>query len=394
MTNTIEDLPNEVLEMILNFLPPYKDLENCQLVCSHWAALVKNVRCRRDNFFRKSIQEGSLCWKMWPPDDNETPPRRNGHSATIFKGKMYIFGGEIRMGRIKRISQNDLWAFDLSTRQWEEYKVQNEKPSPKFDTSMVSHEDKLIVFGGYLATPLLLTDELHVYNLREKRWIHPEVSTPWPPAMFGHSATIHGDKMVIFGGYHKTDLSCSNDVWILNLDNFTWTKQETSQEKPISRMSHYQIRLNDDNILIFGGHKNVDFTDMWLLTMKSPVWTWKEISVIPELPKINYQLFTSSPACKIGQKFIILPKNRSDPTQNQDFPGMLICDLSHVLDTDNPHAQWLEPREVRISDPVENIKDVVCSTLVPGNGELIHFGGRLSHPIPLSSKKLHFINPF
>lgn len=34
---TVEDLPDEVLEFILSFLPPYKDLQNCMSVCKRWS---------------------------------------------------------------------------------------------------------------------------------------------------------------------------------------------------------------------------------------------------------------------------------------------------------------------------------------------------------------------
>lgn len=34
--NTIEDVPDEVLEFIIGFLPPYKDLQNCMCVCKRW----------------------------------------------------------------------------------------------------------------------------------------------------------------------------------------------------------------------------------------------------------------------------------------------------------------------------------------------------------------------
>lgn len=36
LQSTIEDLPDEVLEFILGFLPPYKDLQNCMIVCKRW----------------------------------------------------------------------------------------------------------------------------------------------------------------------------------------------------------------------------------------------------------------------------------------------------------------------------------------------------------------------
>lgn len=36
LQSTIEDLPDEVLEFILGLLPPYKDLQNCMVVCKRW----------------------------------------------------------------------------------------------------------------------------------------------------------------------------------------------------------------------------------------------------------------------------------------------------------------------------------------------------------------------
>ena len=60
------------------------------------------------------------------------------------------------------------------------------------------------------------------------RWTHirPNSSVK-PPAMAGHSATIHGDLMVVFGGLHKQrntigHFSSSNDVWCYNF-NSEWT---------------------------------------------------------------------------------------------------------------------------------------------------------------------------
>ncbi|GAB0097703.1 hypothetical protein DMENIID0001_133690 [Sergentomyia squamirostris] len=139
-------------------------------------------------------------------------------------------------------------------------------------------------------------------------------------------------------------------------------------------MLHHQIRLNDENLLILGGQDKVDWDDMWLLTMKSPVWTWKEIPVRQKNNCVISQLTTMSPGCKIAQKFVVLPKNPSDTPQI--FPGMMIFDLSHVLDTDDPYAEWLEPREKRASASLENMKNADRSTLVAGNGELIYFDGQ------------------
>lgn len=36
LRNTIDDIPDEVLEFILGILPPYNDLQNCMFVCKRW----------------------------------------------------------------------------------------------------------------------------------------------------------------------------------------------------------------------------------------------------------------------------------------------------------------------------------------------------------------------
>lgn len=38
----INMLPDEMLEFILTYLPPYMDLENCSLVCKRWHDIVKS----------------------------------------------------------------------------------------------------------------------------------------------------------------------------------------------------------------------------------------------------------------------------------------------------------------------------------------------------------------
>lgn len=34
--HSINDLPDEVIEFVLSFVPPYKDLHDCMLVCKRW----------------------------------------------------------------------------------------------------------------------------------------------------------------------------------------------------------------------------------------------------------------------------------------------------------------------------------------------------------------------
>ncbi len=98
---------------------------------------------------------------------------------------------------------------------------------------MVLHSSAncLLLFGGWTHPSLYplhqswrLFNELHQYDLGSNRWTHVlPASSLKPPAMAGHSATVHFEtNMVVFGGLQKQrsnigQFSSSNDVWCFNL---------------------------------------------------------------------------------------------------------------------------------------------------------------------------------
>jgi N-acetylneuraminic acid mutarotase len=79
----------------------------------------------------------------------------------------------------------------------------------------------MIVYGGYL--DLGRSGDIYVYYFNENRWekINP-TSSAAPEPRSGHSAVIHGDNMVIFGGKNN-DNQKINDIWSFNIPSAQWT---------------------------------------------------------------------------------------------------------------------------------------------------------------------------
>ena len=182
-------------------------------------------------------------------------------------------------------------------------------PSPKAGTTLVCHNDHLILFGGWRPSSnppfqmCTLFDELHTYNMAHNRWaIHNLPFGPHPVG--GHSATIHNKRMVVFGGYQKTmeNYGTTNDLWVLDLDKLAWRKPTTSDVKPAPRYGQYQLAIDDDHILIVGGNggPNNIFSDAWLLDMRGSVWKWKNLTVKNRNFRAT-QIFCY-PACNVGKK--------------------------------------------------------------------------------------------
>lgn len=58
-------------------------------------------------------------------------------------------------------------------------------------------------------------------------WSNPHTIGDIPYSRDGHSATIIGNSMYIFGGYEEEFERFSQDVFALNLDTMYWTYVET-----------------------------------------------------------------------------------------------------------------------------------------------------------------------
>ncbi|CAG9769122.1 unnamed protein product [Ceutorhynchus assimilis] len=341
---SIGDLPEEVLEFILSLLPPYGDLNNCMRVCRKWRRCVLNVAKTKQRNFQKAINDFDIRWNLVTPQDMSPPTitKRYSHTAVICDDSMYVFGGCTSA----MTTFNDLWKLNLSTRTWGRPLAMGTYPSPKACSSLVHYKDYLVLFGGWTYPPTYplyqgwhLFNELHIYDIKANRWTC--VSTiRTPPPVAGHSVSVVGEWMIIFGGLQKpsTAVHCekSNDIWKLHLETWTWYKQEVEDgPKPHGRFGQTQVILDDTNLLILGGSggPNSQFCDCWILNMVGNLWRWIKVDIVGKSNEpVNVW---SNPGCKVGDKVVVLNRIR----QNDENPIVYY-----------PRSQWnLTSEDSRLS---------------------------------------------
>lgn len=290
---------------------------------------------------------------------------------------MYVFGGSSVGGAF-----NDLWYFDLSSREWSRPISMGNYPNPKANSSLVQYKNNLILFGGWRQTtgathqPHLLFSELHIYNLDEKRWTIKNF-TYGPSPTAAHTATIHRDRMIVFGGFShlENDIQgTNNDVWILDLKTFLWRKPKILDKKPLPRYGHFQVAIDDDHLMMLGGcgGPNNLFNDAWILSMDSDIWKWEPVN-------INNKKFTAShmwsnPAAIVDKKLVVIGPTPAQPLDLKIPKQQLPSSTNRLRSPSNEHVNNLnrnnpDERQRAAQRPrsVENRRPEPVSESMPNN---------------------------
>ncbi|ESO95769.1 hypothetical protein LOTGIDRAFT_116426 [Lottia gigantea] len=322
MQVNVLDLPEELVEYILGLISPYQDLKNASLVCKQWNRLVKGVTSKIIRSFNLATQTGKIKWTAIKVDAGQTISKRYSHCACYFDKSLYVCSG----CTVTNTTFNDIWRFDLTTRQWVRPLAVGAYPSPKGCASMVVYKDNLVLYGGWshpTPYPLHQTSkffsELDMFNPETNRWTHVCCMSPTPPPMAGHSASIIGDYMVVFGGSMAPGVG-SNDVYIFDFIECVWRKEVTIGAKPSPRYGQSQVTLDNNHILILGGcgGANQILSDVWLLILNEDQAKWQEIKL--ENTEYAAPQLWCHPACMVDKCMVVISKSAKPSTPPSPKP--------------------------------------------------------------------------
>ena len=242
--------------------------------------------------------------KYWCEFRIKHPPiRRTNHVGFLYNDDYYIFGGR----DINRKKMNDMYLVHLDLtdieQEWELLDNYGDIPEPLAEHKGVLFESSFYIFGGVNQSEEV-SNTLYIYSIEDQQWTKKEFEENVVPPRAGHSMSLVGEKIVVFGGFAKGIFS--NSVFIYNIRDNTWDNSEKTendneileegQEKveqisnvenlpaPEPRINHSQVSYNT-SIIIYGG---VDkdgkyFDDMWSYDLNTRFW--KKIEINGEIPK-------------------------------------------------------------------------------------------------------------
>ena len=150
---------------------------------------------------------------------------------------------------------------------WRKVETRGIVPSAREGHSMVAVEDFMLLFGGCYLDKKCFND-VHVYFPLASRWVRPIIDGVPPAEREGHTATVVGTVMYVYGG--SSELGYLRDVFSLNLASngdsrgeemhFQWGYPEISGETPAARDGHVAT-LFGQRIYYFGGYTEQGYSN-------------------------------------------------------------------------------------------------------------------------------------
>ena len=215
-------------------------------------------------------------WLEVQPDTN--PVARYGHRMVYdsMKKKVVLFGGRLNTG----VACSETWIYDVRHNTWTQVHPPS-TPAARYLHGMAydSTNNKIVMFGGYWVAA-----ETWVYDIETNLWAqqYPEVS---PPRLYGLSMTYDSinDKVVLFGGItHSGGWKLTNQTWLYDVAENTWTKAEPSASPPARYLHDMTFDPINNRIVLFGGHNGAAMGDTWTYNVANDRWT----EIHPDTPPL------------------------------------------------------------------------------------------------------------
>jgi N-acetylneuraminic acid mutarotase len=222
---------------------------------------------------------GSMQWSEPIKAQGNVPSKRFKHTATVVGKYVIVIGGQET--DTKRF--NDILYYDTETNTFSQPTIKGDKvPAFSRHTSCLIN-GKLVIFGGFDGHGT--NYNLALFDPNTRIWTQVPQSVlrgTIPPSRTNHAAASVGSKMYIFGGNNNNDhgaYQVLDDLYVLDTDSMTWTRPQTTGDKPSARSGHTLTAIGTKLYLFGGGVWNEDegwvhkHNDIHVLDTETMHWT-------------------------------------------------------------------------------------------------------------------------
>ncbi|KAJ4455397.1 putative kelch repeat protein [Paratrimastix pyriformis] len=191
-----------------------------------------------------------------------SPPKRFGHTAVSSGNVVIVFGGY----GAQSTCFGDIWYLDTAHMRWHRVEPTGESPCKRMGHSATVIGADMLVFGGDNGTNCL--NDLWAFDIESEHWMQIKTEGEIPGPRYGHACVKFGNKFLIFGGadrFGKSTRAWYNDVWMFDTITCEWAQLETTGTRPSPRYG-CTFTLVNNRLFLFGGFfESERLNDLWEL---------------------------------------------------------------------------------------------------------------------------------
>ncbi len=206
-----------------------------------------------------------------------------------------VFGYDTQSERAVFVEeQGSTWAFDASTRTWEDRRPDRSPPAHGARMAYDSESDRLITFGGFRPSPRVF-DDTWAYDYESNTWT--KMDPPTRPPARSHFAMAYeaSDRVVVFGGVDGFD-DPFGDTWAYDYDTDTWELLSRHGGPNPRGFTAMADDPTGDRVILFGGAEGLSQEpkgDTWALDVGTGEWTELDPTPAPS-PRARHVMATDA----------------------------------------------------------------------------------------------------
>jgi hypothetical protein len=216
--------------------------------------------------------------------------RARGHAVwDEMRNRMILFGGRYRQGTTGNYTYlNDVWAFDPSTKTWEELSPVGAAngPTGRMNSSMVADpaNDRILIHGGGQVAAdfmsFIVDNQTWAFELGTRTWSRLGQNNAPRPRLFHVSAYDRNRaRLYVFGGGGADSFTATSfyqDLWYLDIASDQWFSAPMGNFIPAGRIkAELEYDGPRDQLLLFGGHDDTRLgndNDLWRFDLENLAW--------------------------------------------------------------------------------------------------------------------------
>ena len=294
--------------------------------------------------------QGAVWAKVQTTGDPPAP--RAYHGAALWRERYMMVVGGVGSGGV---TAGAVHVLDLEERVWRTREATGDVPAVRchHTLNVSANHDKLYMYGGYPVGPEADSmfssgrlDSRHrafyeFYELQlsgaDLTWNRLPCVEEFPPTLWGHTASLYFNNLIVFGGVDVVDNkeSCLACVWHCDKGQWRWVEFNVV---PQARALH-TATVHNGCVLVFGGFgltNTCKYNDTWSFSMETGQWV--EVAAGGELPSPR----SGHATFMLGDQLVVVGGVDAEHRRLNDV---------HVLHM--PTAQWRRlPIQVRGAAPI------------------------------------------